>query len=244
MGPHLTSLAGDGFTVIPSALARWEVESLLAAVEALPIPSAEEARGGQRDLFRILPVVRDLASHPAIRSRPAAILGSAAFAVRAILFDKTAEANWKVAWHQDLTIPTRRRMEVPGFSPWSEKAGIPHVQPPPSVLEQMLTVRVHLDPCDSANGPVRVLPGSHREGRLSPGAVDAWKAKVMQIETPCPSGGLLLMRPLLLHASSPAERPTHRRVIHLEYAADSLPHGLEWHECWPPSPAAERSPSP
>ena len=239
--PELTRLAHDGFAVIPSALAPCEVASLLAAVEALPTPSAEEARGGQRDLFRVLPVVRNLASHPGIRSWPAAVLGSAAFAIRAILFDKTPDANWKVAWHQDLTIPARQRMEVPGFGPWSEKAGIPHVQPPPSVLERMLTVRVHLDPCDSANGPVRVLPGSHREGRLSAAAVDEWKAKAIPIETPCPSGGLLLMHPLLLHASSPAERPTHRRVIHLEYAADPLPHGLEWHECWPPSAAAEQS---
>jgi ectoine hydroxylase-related dioxygenase (phytanoyl-CoA dioxygenase family) len=150
--------------------------------------------------------------------------------VRALFFDKTPKANWRVSWHQDLTIPTRRRVEVPGFGPWSEKAGIPHVQPPASVLERMLTVRIHLDPCDSFNGPVRVLPGTHRHGKLTPAVIEAFRVSVQPVEAVVPAGGLLLMHPLLLHASSPALRPVHRRVIHLEYAADPLPSPLEWHE--------------
>ena len=66
--------------------------------------------------------------------------------VRAIMFDKSTDANWLVPWHQDLTIAVQARVEAEGFSPWSIKEGVPHVQPPVALLEQMLTVRLHLDP--------------------------------------------------------------------------------------------------
>ena len=96
--------------------------------------------------------------------------------VRAIYFDKSPEANWLVPWHQDLTVALRSRREVPGFGPWSVKDGVPHVQPPVERLEQMLTVRLHLDDADEGNGALRVLPGSHRSGRLSSTQIQALRA--------------------------------------------------------------------
>jgi len=230
MDTVLSDLEHGGFATVSDALSPGEIQALLEAVGTLPQPTEEESRAGQRDLFARVPAVRELAAHSAVRGWPAAVLGPGCFAVRAILFDKTPAANWRVAWHQDLTIPARRRLETAGFGPWSEKAGIPHVQAPVSILERMLIVRVHLDPCDTLNGPVRVLPGSHREGRLPPERIEAWKTLAAPVEALAPAGGLLLMRPLLLHASSPARHPGHRRIIHLEYAATSLPGGLEWHE--------------
>ncbi len=157
MNTTLSDLATVGYAVIPAAVAPSEVATLLQAAESLPPAEPEEIRGGHRDLFTLLPAVRELAGHSALRRWPAAVLGPTCFAVRAILFDKTPEANWKVAWHQDLTIPTRERVDSPGYGPWSQKAGIHHVQPPVRILEQMLTVRVHLDPCGRENGPLRVL---------------------------------------------------------------------------------------
>lgn len=97
----------------------------------------------------------------------------------------------------------------------------------------MLTVRIHLDPCGLENGPVRVLPGSHAAGKLTGAEIDRWKSRIAAVDTPVRLGGLLLMRPLILHASSPATYPAHRRVIHLEYAADPLPSGLAWYETYP-----------
>ena len=228
-------LLTDGFATVDTGLTSDEIVALLSAVSRLPDDG--ESRGGHRDLFR-LPEVRDLAAHPAIHRWPSLVLGPGAFAVRAILFDKTPDANWKVAWHQDLTVPIKSVQETPGFGPWSEKAGIPHVQPPASVLERMLTVRIHLDPCGLENGPVRVLPGSHSAGKLSGAEIDSWKTRVDPKDTPVGLGGLLLMRPLLLHASSPATHPGHRRVIHLEYAAEPLPNGLVWYEQHPSSVAS------
>src|SRR5262245_7189469 len=83
------------------------------------------------------------------------ILGPGAFVVRGLFFDKTPRANWKVSWHQDLTIAVRVRIEAPGFGPWSLKAGVVHVQPPAEILERMATVRLHLDDCSESNGPLR-----------------------------------------------------------------------------------------
>lgn len=239
MTDPLTSLATSGFAVIPEALTATEVATLLAEVAPLTLGVTSDSRGGRRDLFSALPSVRALAGHPAIHRWPAAVLGPPAFAVRALMFDKTATANWKVAWHQDLTITTQKRLDLAGFGPWSEKAGIPHVQPPATVLARMLTVRIHLDPCEDWNGPVRVLPGTHRHGKLPPEAVDRWREARKAVTTACPAGGLLLMHPLLLHASSPATRPGHRRVIHLEYAVDDLPGGLQWRERWGGQPVMQ-----
>lgn len=150
--------------------------------------------------------------------------------VRGIFFDKSPETNWLVPWHQDLTIVVRERKEVPGFGPWSVKDGQVHVQPPVECLRQMLTLRLHLDAADEANGALRVIPGSHASGRLSAAGICEWRE--MQPEEVCSvkAGGALLMRPLLLHASGRSHSPRHRRVLHLEYAAFDLPAGLQWHE--------------
>jgi ectoine hydroxylase-related dioxygenase (phytanoyl-CoA dioxygenase family) len=188
---------------------------------------ADGARGGVRHLLD-LSCVRTLARSAPVRDVAEAVLGAECVAVRGILFDKTPDANWKVIWHQDLTIAVRERRDVPGFGPWTEKDGVPHVQPTIDVLERMVAVRVHLDDCGPENGPVRVIPGSHRAGRLSASAVDEWKARGPVVDCVVARGGILAFQPLLLHASSPATVPAHRRVVHIEFAAGALPGGLAW----------------
>jgi ectoine hydroxylase-related dioxygenase (phytanoyl-CoA dioxygenase family) len=150
--------------------------------------------------------------------------------VRAVYLDKHKDANWKVAWHQDLTIAVRERKEVDGYGPWSLKAGIPHVQPPVSVLERMLAVRIHLDDADETNGALRVIPGSHLQGRLSAVEVQRLTKETAPVTCPMKRGDVMLLRPLLLHASSVASDPAHRRVLHFEYATGELNGGLQWYE--------------
>ncbi len=220
----------DGFVVIPQALSGAETHALDTAVSGLTERVRATSRGGARGLFQVVPEIRALTSHPAVRAAAVAALDPNCFPVRALLFDKTQAANWKVAWHQDLTIAVRARRDVAGYGPWSSKAGVPHVQPPIPVLERMVAVRVHLDDCCDDNGPVRVLPGSHRAGLLRAAEIEAWRRRVAEVSCIVPRGGLLVMRPLLLHASSAAKSPVHRRVIHIEYAATELTGGLEWYE--------------
>jgi ectoine hydroxylase-related dioxygenase (phytanoyl-CoA dioxygenase family) len=220
------ALEAPGFAVVPGTLEAEEIDRLVAAAVRAAAPS----RAGIRDLFAAAPEVCELAGAPAVRGAAASVLGPACFAVRAILFDKTPRANWKVPWHQDLTIAVRSRRDVPAYGPWSTKAGIAHVQPPVAVLERMVAVRVHLDRCGPDDGPLRVIPGSHRAGRLGPGEIEELRARVKEVVCEAERGGLLAIRPLLLHASSPARAPGHRRVIHIEYAAAELAGGLEWRE--------------
>ena len=219
------AIARDGWAVTPPLVPQLEIDALVAALQ----PLAADARGGVRNLLDAAPAVRALATSAAVRSVAEAVLGPGCFAVRALLFDKTPQANWRVTWHQDVTIAVRARAIVAEYGPWSDKDGVPHVQPPADVLEGMLAVRVHLDDCLADNGPVRVIPGSHRAGRLSAGAIDAWRAGAESVDCLAERGAILAFRPLILHASSPATHPGHRRVVHLDFAAAGLPAPLEWH---------------
>jgi ectoine hydroxylase-related dioxygenase (phytanoyl-CoA dioxygenase family) len=144
-------------------------------------------------------------------------------------FDKTPESNWRVPWHQDLAIAVAERIETPGFTGWSVKDGVTHAHPPQRILENMVTVRLHLDDCNLNNGALKVISNSHLEGKLNAARIaQLTQNKIITCEIP--KGGALLMRPLLLHSSSPAKNPLHRRVLHIEYAASELPNGLRWFE--------------
>lgn len=155
-------------------------------------------------------------------------LGSPANVVRVIFFDKTADKNWLVTWHQDKTIAVNKRLAIEGWGPWSVKDAVHHVQPPLAVLNTMLTFRLHLDDTDENNGCLKVIPGSHQLGILSQQqlteVVNSQAAYLCEVA----QGDLLIMRPHLLHASSKAINPGHRRVVHIEYSNYQLPAELQW----------------
>ena len=211
-----------GFAVVPRAIEADEQRELLSTLG--PVSGA-----GRRGLLA-LSAVAELARSPRLLDLVRPHLPSEPFPVRAIYFDKSSDTNWLVPWHQDLTLALRARAEVSGFGPWSTKDGIPHVQPPIELLQQMLTVRLHLDAADESNGALRVLPGSHRLGRLSSERVQELRSQQSDFLCAVSAGDVLLMRPLLLHASSRSTSPRHRRVLHIEYAAFTLPNELEWNE--------------
>lgn len=217
-----------GFALVPARLSRNSTARTLDALGESGIHRAERGRAvfGARNLLS-LSAIRDLSTGLADLVEP--VLGQNAHAVRALFFDKTAEANWPVLWHQDLTIAVDRRVDLDGFGPWSVKAGTVHVEPPVAVLQSMLAVRLHLDDCRADNGPLRVLPGTHTLGRLRRERIAELRTEIAEHACEAPAGSALLMRPLLLHASSPARIPSHRRVIHIEFAAAGiLPKPLDW----------------
>ena len=163
------------------------------------------------------PSVRDCALRLKKQLQERGVLGSAAITVQAIAFDKTPAANWKVTWHQDLMFPFARPPSSQGFVLASLKQGVDYARPPLAVLDRMLAVRLHLDVCDERNGPLRVAPGSHRHGIIPGGEIDARVGEAGERMCLADAGEMLLMRPLLLHASSRALEPRHRRVLHLVY---------------------------
>jgi hypothetical protein len=215
-------LAAQGFAWARGVLDR-------AAQAALREALGPVAGAGRRGLLRD-PAVAALARSAPLLDLVRPQVEGEPFPVRAIYFDKTPEANWGVVWHQDLTLALAARVEVPGYGPWTVKDGLPHVQPPAEVLAGMLTLRLHLDDADEGNGALRVIPGSHREGRLDAVAIEAWRARGPEVLCAAAAGDVLLMRPLLLHASGKSAGARHRRVLHLEYACGALPGGLCWHE--------------
>jgi hypothetical protein len=234
MSTLIDDLERDGFAIVERAIDEASVDLLLRELESVRSGDTLMRAGkafGIRNLLNVLPAARALTKSPGMRSLVDQVLGSNARVVRGIYFDKHKDANWKVAWHQDLTIAVRQQMDIDGYGPWSIKAGIHHVQPPVSVLENMLTVRLHLDHTDESNGALRVLPGSHKHGRLEAQEIQHWKGTQTAIACPVTKSGVMLMRPLLLHASSAASNPSHRRVLHFEYSSSDLPVGLEWFDC-------------
>jgi hypothetical protein len=158
----------------------------------------------------------------------ATLLGEAARPVRAIMFDKTWENNWSVPWHQDRTIAVQSRRDVPGFGPWSIKTGVSHVEPPFEVMARMITMRAHLDDCETSNAPLLVVPGSHRFGRIP--AAQAAVVAQRHGHIPCcaSAGDIWVYATPIVHASERARIPGRRRVLQVDYAAEPLPGGLEW----------------
>ncbi len=217
----LLELESKGFAVFSRVLSPSQIQSLCL--------NAEISSGGEHALRGLLDLdwVRELAQGESVRSLIKPILGKKCFAVRGLFFDKIPGANWLVPPHQDLTIAVEEKRELEGFVPWSRKEGVVHVQPPREILENMATIRLHLDDCDEYNGALRVVAGSHLEGKLSSYAISA-STKGGEVTATVPEGGAMIFRPLLVHASSPALAPSHRRVIHLEFAASNLPDGLNW----------------
>ena len=222
----LEHLEQAGYAVVPDVISGTTCDRLINAME-----TALRANGGDhamRNVAQKVPAIAQLAESDPILALARSILGENTFMVRSLFFDKTTDANWKVAWHQDLTIAVQEKIEIPGFGPWSKKDGILHVQPPAPVLERMVTLWVHLDECDLSNGPLQILPGTHCTGKLTAEQIFDWRQRVQPWPCLVPRGAAVLMRPLVLHASFPAVRPAHRRVVHLEFAAENLPGGLQW----------------
>ncbi len=214
----------NGYTRFKAAIPPQLLSRLQTSVEDLRLEHSFS--GGLRRLTTLSASLARAISECSLQNILDQIDLPRAFLVRSILFDKTPDSNWKVAWHQDTKIPVRARLSREGFTAWSLKDGIHHAQPPSEVLAGMRTLRIHLDPTPAENGALRVIPGSHRNGFLS--SEEIRKLAREEVSCECAARDILAMSPLLLHASSPSQKANHRRVIHLEYANQPLPAPLEW----------------
>jgi hypothetical protein len=209
-------LEPDGAEHCPAAFTPDEIAALAAFLEH---------HSASTRLGRVPGLAPLLAPALAIAHR---LLGPGTRPVRAIFFDKNAERNWSLGWHQDRTIAVRARREVPGFTAWTVKSGIDHVVPPFDYLERMLTLRIHLDETGHDNAPLLVAPGSHRLGRIAEADIAAAVARLGTKPCIAAAGDLWAYGAPILHASERARRPSRRRVVQLFCSADGLPGGLEW----------------
>jgi ectoine hydroxylase-related dioxygenase (phytanoyl-CoA dioxygenase family) len=185
------------------------------------------SRAGIRHLLRFDDVAR-LARDSRLLDFAAEWLGAPAIPFKATLFDKSANANWLVAWHQDTALPVASRVELAGWGPWSEKHGITYAHAPARALEKIVALRIHLDDSRAENGPLRVLPATHELGVLSDAEVSEHARLIEPTQCLALAGDVLAMRPLLIHASSKVQVDVPRRVLHIEYAASlDLENGLK-----------------
>jgi len=205
----------QGFGIIPSVLAQQDVNDLR---EVLSQANLLRSRAGVRHGMK-LATVAAMARGSRLLEITQQILGSSAFPFRATLFDKSPTANWLVVWHQDTALPLRERRDTPGWGPWSVKDGVIYAHAPANALSQVLALRVHLDDSTSENGPLRVLPGTHTLGVLTDEALHDLSTRIAVVDCLVPRGGVLAMRPLIVHASSKSQSEAPRRVLHIEYAS-------------------------
>lgn len=215
----------DGYSIVPVVLPPKEVEKLILELEQF---TPRRSRAGIRHLLAN-PVVEELANDRRLRGLAREILGADAFPFRATLFDKSANSNWLVSWHQDTALPLAAKSDIAGWGPWSVKGGVTYARAPAKALEQVLALRLHLNDSTQENGPLRVLPGTHYQGILSDQQIETAVLNAEPFTCLVPQGGVILMRPLIVHASSKSHSMLPRRVLHLEYATAktiSAPLGL------------------
>jgi ectoine hydroxylase-related dioxygenase (phytanoyl-CoA dioxygenase family) len=204
----------DGFAVIDGVFDADEMDRLSLALDLESLP---RSRAGVRHAMQ-LPTVDVLARSARLLRIARDVLGPVAIPFRATLFDKSPTSNWLVTWHQDTALPLCEKKELLGWGPWSVKAGIHYAHAPAVALDRVLALRIHLDDSTQANGPLRVIPGSHRYGVLSDDQAQRLAQETQPVACVVARGGVLAMRPLLIHASSKSCDDARRRVLHIEYA--------------------------
>ncbi|RQO29765.1 phytanoyl-CoA dioxygenase [Taibaiella sp. KBW10] len=225
-------LVEQGFAIIDKCYD----ESALARIIEI-IDKADQAKANFRnsgDLFAVRHFLMELPEsiphifNGELKELIQQVSGKKQFVIKSIYFDKPERSNWYVPYHQDLKIEVDRKIEIGGFSHWTLKQGRFSVQPSLDILDNILTIRIHLDDTDAENGALKVIPRSHRKGIYRPETID-WQQEE-EVICAVPKGGLMLMKPLLVHSSSRATNQKRRRVIHIECTDLGLPCGLEWAE--------------
>jgi len=225
---QINKLVYKGSTVLRHVFSRREVHRIKNVIGAYLRDRPQEQAYAIRNLLRELPVLKPmiLNDHLSLILKK---INPALFLTKAIYFDKTPESNWYVTWHQDVTIHVKEKIETDGFTAWTKKGNDYGVCPPEAWLKEAVTIRIHLDDADETNGALKVLPGSHHQ-KLSDDAIALITQNSIPQVCEVSAGGIHLMKPLLLHASSKATAQKHRRVIHLEFHTQELPNGLAWAE--------------
>ena len=229
---HQQQLFDNGFSVMENIYSEEEIQNILTIIDQTD--SSNETFRKTNDLFAIrqflreIPTVIDLIFTENLKSVMKEIIGEDFFVVKSIYFDKPETSNWYVPYHQDLTISVDKKMEIKNFELWTTKQNQFAVQPPIEFLENITTIRIHLDDTDENNGALRVVPKSHLKKIYRPETID-WNKET---ETICrvKKGGIMLMKPLTLHSSKRTTNNKKRRVIHIEFSNRELPNELNWAE--------------
>lgn len=229
---HHENIDTMGFTTLADIYTSDEIDAILNTIS-----KADQSNPTFRktnDLFAIrqflkeVPDVKPLIFNDKLKQCISDLFGNSYFVVKSIYFDKPPQSNWFVAWHQDLTISVDKKIEIAGYGPWTVKHNQFAVQPPLHILQDNFTIRIHLDDTDEGNGALKVLPGSHLKEIYRPENID-WQQET-EVSCNVQAGGIMIMRPLLMHASNRTTNNKRRRVVHIEFSRTELAEGIDWAE--------------
>lgn len=229
---HQNNIKDNGFDVIEDIYTPLEVGNIISVIDKADQSNPTFRRTD--DLFAIrrflkeVPEVKNLIFTQKLKNVIDDLFGEGYFIVKSIYFDKPEKSNWFVAWHQDLTIAVNKKAELPDYGPWTVKIDNFGVQPPVNILQKNFTIRIHLDDTDKNNGALKVIKGSHLKNVFRVEDID-WQAENEEI-CDVKAGGIMIMRPLLMHASDRSTINQRRRVIHIEFSAENLPVEIDWAE--------------
>ncbi|WP_281235210.1 phytanoyl-CoA dioxygenase family protein [Flavobacterium gelatinilyticum] len=233
--PRTEEIHSEGFSIINNVFTESEIENIISLIEKTTGNNPENSTFRKsQDLFAIrqfhkevpetLPFIFNQNVQDIIESN----FGKGYFITKSIYFDKPENSNWFVAYHQDLTISVDKKADVQNFENWTVKQNQFAVQPPAEILEDNFTIRIHIDKTTKDNGALKVINNSHSKGivRIENFDFKNEKETICEVE----KGGIMIMKPLLFHASNKTTNNERRRVIHIEFSKKQLPSGLEWSE--------------
>ncbi len=227
-----SNLATDGFVTIPGIYTSQEIDTILDTINSANSenPNFKKSNGlfAIRQFLKEIPETKEPIFNSQLKNIISNLFGDHFFVVKSIYFDKPEQSNWFVSYHQDLTISVDKKLDIPQYTLWTVKQNQYAVQPPMAILNSIYTVRIHLDDTNEHNGALKVIPGSHKKEIYRPETIDWGK----ETKTTCDveKGGIMIMRPLLLHSSERTTNHHKRRVIHIELSNEQLPSGLNWAE--------------
>jgi ectoine hydroxylase-related dioxygenase (phytanoyl-CoA dioxygenase family) len=230
-----TALEKDGFVIINNIYSTPEIDEMISTINDADTSSAAFRKS--TDVFAIrqfleeIPQTFPIIFNQQLNKLIKEVLGEDFFVVKSIYFDKPGQSNWFVSYHQDLTISVKKIATVEGYLHWTKKGQQIGVQPPLDILNSIYTIRIHLDDTNEKNGALKVISGSHNKGVYRAETID-WE-KEQEAICNVDKGGVMVMRPLLMHASNRTTNANRRRVIHIECCNKMLPSGLKWAEYIP-----------
>ncbi|PTT15273.1 phytanoyl-CoA dioxygenase [Flavobacterium sp. HMWF030] len=232
---HSAEVNNEGFTIIDNVYSENEIKKLISLIENTTENEPENATFRKsQDLFAIrqfhkeIPETLSFIFNENLNNIIESTFGKGYFITKSIYFDKPEKSNWFVAYHQDLTISVDKKMEVENFENWTIKQNQFAVQPPKEILEDNFTIRIHIDTTTKDNGALKVINNSHSKGivRIENLNFESETETICEVK----KGGIMIMKPLLFHASNKTTNNERRRVIHIEFSKQQLPSGLEWSE--------------